>query len=153
MNPSKVRRPSFKTESQKPAAVTRSWHIIDANDASLGRLATAVSQLLVGKQKPTYTPHVDGGDYVIVVNAASVYISGQKSQTKVYYRHSGYVGNLKKISFRQQQERDPTRVIQLAVRGMLPKNKLRNDRLKRLKVYSGSDHPHDGQKPTPAKIS
>ncbi len=138
---------SQRTFVQKPATVTRDWHLVDASGFTLGRLATIVAGLLVGKHKPTYTPHVDGGDWVVVVNVGSVRLSGSKEQTKTYYRHSGYIGNLKSRSAAEQRQRAPERLIELAVRGMLPKNKLRPPRLSRLKAYAGPSHPHEGQRP------
>lgn len=136
-----------KTFVQKPASVERDWYIIDAADFALGRLATVASGLLVGKHKPSYTPHVDGGDWVVVINADQIRLSGNKEQAKTYYRHSGYVGNLKARSAAEQRQRAPERLVQMAVFGMLPKNKLRRLRQRRLKVYAGADHPHDGQQP------
>ena len=132
---------------QKPVDVRRDWYVIDAVDFTLGRLATVASGLLVGKHKPSYTPHVDGGDWVVVINADKVRLSGNKEQTKTYYRHSGYVGNLKSLSAAQQRQRAPERLVEMAVRGMLPKNKLRLLRQRRLKVYAGTEHPHSGQQP------
>ena len=136
-----------RTFSQKPAAVSRDWYLIDAAGQTLGRLATVVAGLLVGKHKPTYTPHVDGGDWVVVINAGQVRLSGAKESAKTYFRHSGYIGNLKSRTAAQQRQRAPEKLIELAVRGMLPKNKLRPPRLVRLKVYPGADHPHQGQQP------
>lgn len=137
----------FRTFVQKPVDVSRDWHVVDAAEFTLGRLATVVSALLVGKHKPSYTPHVDGGDWVVVINADQVRLSGDKERAKTYYRHSGYVGNLKSRTAAQQRQRSSPKLIQMAVRGMLPKNKLRLLRLRRLKVYAGADHPHAGQKP------
>lgn len=134
-----------KTYQQKPTQVSRRWHLLDAQSQPLGRLATKAAGLLIGKHKPTYSPHVDGGDYVIVTNARNLVVTGQKETTKTYYRHSGYPGNLRQKSLREQREVDPCKIINWAVRGMLPKNKLRPDRLARLKVYDGPDHPHQGQ--------
>ena len=138
---------SQRTFVQKPAAVTRDWHLVDASGFTLGRVSTIIAGLLVGKHKPTYTPHVDGGDWVVVINAGLVRLSGSKEQTKTYYRHSGYVGNLRSRSAAEQRQRAPERLIEMAVRGMLPKNKLRAPRLTRLKVYAGASHPHEGQQP------
>ncbi len=141
---------------QKPVDVRRDWYVIDAVDFTLGRLATVASGLLVGKHKPSYTPHVDGGDWVVVINADKVRLSGNKEQTKTYYRHSGYIGNLKSLSAAQQRQRAPERLVEMAVRGMLPKNKLRLLRQRRLKVYAGTEHPHSGQQPRayqPQKIA
>lgn len=134
-----------KTYMQKPAEVKRQWHLVDVKDQILGRVATQIAQKLIGKRKPTYTPHVDGGDYVVVINASQVKLSRNKAQKKVYYRASQYPGNLKEIPFLEMLEKQPHKVIQLAVKNMLPKNKLRSLRMKRLKVYAGSEHPHQTQ--------
>lgn len=130
---------------QKPAEVERQWHVLDAKGKVLGMFATEVAQLLIGKHKPTYTPHVDGGDYVVVINAAEVEVTGNKRQDKKYYRHSGYPGGLKVKSFDELQRDFPERIIELAVANMLPKNKQRQDRLNRLKVYAGAEHKHESQ--------
>lgn len=137
----------MKTYSQKPADVTRDWYVVDASEAPLGRLATEVSQLLAGKQKPTFTPHVDGGDYVVVINAKSVKVTGDKYKNKIYYSHSGYPGSIKGITLQQQLDKNAATVIEKAVYGMLPKNKLRDERMKRLKVYETAEHAHTPQKP------
>lgn len=137
----------MKTFSAKPADVARRWYILDASEAPLGRLATVASRLLIGKDKVSLTPHVDGGDYVIVINADKLVVSANKLQTKVYWRYSGFPGGIKKRTLAESQEVDPTHAITHAVRGMLPVNKLRDGRLARLKVYSGSDHNHSAQKP------
>lgn len=136
-----------KTFSNKPADVKRNWYIIDASDAPLGRLSTKVASLLIGKLKPTFTAHVDGGDYVIIINAANLVVTGNKLSDKMYYRHSGYPGNIKKKSLAEMIDKDPTNVIHLAVRGMLPVNKLRAGRLQRLMIYPGPEHNHEAQKP------
>lgn len=137
----------MKTYSQKPAEVTRKWYVVDATQAPLGRLATQVAKLLLGKDKPTFTPHVDGGDYVIVVNASKLVVTGDKLAKKVYYRHTHFPGGLKQRTLGEQLQQDPTVSIKKAVRGMLPVNKLRDGRLLRLKVYSGPEHEHEAQKP------
>ena len=137
----------MKTYSAKPTEVTRKWYVIDASDATLGRVSTVVAKLLIGKDKPNYTPHVDSGDNVIVINAANLTVTGQKFSKKIYYRHSGYPGNLRHKSLNQQVSIAPEKVIQKAVRGMLPVNKLRPGRLARLKVYGDSEHPHSAQNP------
>ena len=137
----------FKTYVQKPAETAAEWHLIDAAGLTLGRLAAEAAKLLVGKHKPTYTPHVDGGDYVVVVNSDLVAVTGRKEEEKIYYRHSGHIGNLRALSLGQQRSKNSTKLIHRAVRGMLPKNKLRPPRLARLKVYAGADHPHEPQKP------
>ena len=137
----------MKTYVTKPAEVERSWHVIDAEGQTLGRLATQIATLLRGKHKPIYSPSVDCGDYVIVVNAEKIQVTGRRMDQKIYYRHSGYPGGLKEISLRRQLERHPTRVIEAAVRGMLPKNKLGRKMFKKLKAYAGPDHPHQAQQP------
>lgn len=138
----------MKTFSQKPADVARDWYVVDASEVTLGRLSTEVSRLINGKQKPTFTPHVDGGDYVVVINAKQVKVTGDKKLNKVYYSHSGYPGSIKGITLEQQLAKNPAKVIEKAVYGMLPKNKLRDDRMKRLKVYDNAEHSHTAQKPT-----
>lgn len=140
----------MKTYSQKPSEVTRRWILIDAKDLPLGRLATEISKYLIGKDKPTYTPHIDGGDYVVVINAAEVPVTGNKEEAKVYYRHSGFPGGIKDASLKEVREKFPERIIENAVKGMLPKNKLSPERMKRLKVFPGSDHAHTAQ--TPEKV-
>lgn len=137
----------MKTYSAKPTDVTRRWYVLDASQAPLGRVATQAAQLLLGKGKPIFTSHVDCGDYVIVVNAGQTKVTGQKMDTKMYYRHSGHPGNLKEATLRKKMAKDPTFAITQAVRGMLPSNKLRDGRLARLKIYAGSDHQHEAQKP------
>ena len=132
----------FKTYNQTGRDVSRDRYLADAASLPLGRLASQAARLLIGKQKPGYTAHVDGGDWVVIINSDQVQLTGNKAETKVYHRHSGYVGNLKTISFRQQQAKDSTRIVRLAVSGMLPKNKLRSGRLKRLKIYPGDKHPY-----------
>ncbi len=136
-----------KTYSQKPSEVTRKWIVLDASEAPLGRLATAAAKYLIGKYKPTYTPHIDGGDYVIVVNAAHLVVTGEKASDKTYYRYSGFPGGLTETTLRAQLEKDPAKIIEAAIRGMLPKNKLQSERMKRLKVYAGENHTHEAQKP------
>ena len=137
----------MKTYHAKPGEVEREWLVIDATDMVLGRLATQVAQILRGKTKPQYTPHVDTGDFVIVVNAEKIRLTGNKAQTKVYYSHSGYIGGLKEVSFARMLEKHPERVIEKAVKGMLPKNTLGRAMGKKLKVYAGPKHPHAAQKP------
>jgi len=136
-----------KTYSAKPTDVSRKWYVVDASEVNLGRLSTRVASLLLGKDKPQFTKHIDCGDYVIVINAAQLKVTGNKGEKKIYYRHSGYPGGLKQRTLNEQLERDPSVIIQKAVRGMLPVNKLRDERLKRLKVYSGSEHNNAAQKP------
>lgn len=137
----------MKTYSQKPADVTRKWYVVDAADAPLGRLATQISSLLIGKGKPSVTSHTDGGDYVIVINSDSLVVTGNKMEDKKYYRHSSFPGGLKTATLTEKMDKDSTDVITIAVRGMLPVNKLRPGRLARLKVYSGAEHQHEAQKP------
>lgn len=139
-----------KTYSQKPATVTRRWIIIDAASAPLGRVATQIAKYLIGKYKPTYTPHIDGGDYVIVINAKDTVVTGDKETGKVYYRHSGFPGGIKDATLAEVREKYPERIIERAVKGMIPKNKLSAERLKRLRVFAGSEHTHTAQ--TPEKV-
>lgn len=141
----------MKTYSQKPVEVTRRWILIDAKDLPLGRLSTEISKYLIGKYKPTYTPHIDGGDYVVVINAAEVPVTGDKEESKIYYRHSGFPGGIKDASLKEVRAKFPERIIENAVKGMLPKNKLSPERMKRLKVFPGADHAHTAQ--TPEKIT
>jgi large subunit ribosomal protein L13 len=135
------------TFSAKAHEVNRDWYVIDAEGKTLGRLATEVARRLRGKHKPIYTPHVDTGDYIIIVNADKVHVTGNKATDKMYYRHTGYVGNLKSASFEKMQARTPGRVIEVAVKGMLPKNPLGRAMYRKLKVYSGPDHMHAAQQP------
>jgi large subunit ribosomal protein L13 len=138
----------MKTYSAKPSDVTREWYVIDASQANLGRVATQIATLLTGKGKPQFTSHIDTGDYVIVINADQLQVSGNKFEKKIYYRHSHFPGGLKETPLKKQMEKDSTEVIVHAVRGMLPVNKLRDGRLARLKVYAGAEHNHEAQKPT-----
>jgi large subunit ribosomal protein L13 len=142
-----------KTFSPKASDIERSWHVVDATDYPLGRLASEIAQILRGKHKPTYAPHVDTGDFVVVVNAANVAVTSGKSQSKIYYRHSGYPGGIKAETFESLLERRPEAVIERAVKGMLPKNKLGRQMARKLKVYAGPDHPHEAQKPTPLELN
>ncbi len=128
------------------------WHIVDADGMVLGRLATEVAAVLRGKHLPTYTPSIDNGDYVIVINAEKVRVTGNKYEDKTYYHHTGYPGGIRETSLRHMQERHPERVIEKAVRGMLPKNRLGRDLFRKLKVYSGATHPHEAQQPTELKL-
>ena len=137
----------MKTYHAKPGEVEREWLVIDATDMVLGRLATQVAQILKGKNKPQYTPHVDTGDFVIVINAEKIRLTGNKAQTKIYYSHSGYIGGLKEVSFERMLEKHPERIIEKAVKGMLPKNTLGRAMNRKLKVYAGPNHPHGAQKP------
>jgi len=137
----------MKTYTAKPGEIERSWYVVDAESKTLGRLATQIADVLRGKGKPVYTAHVDTGDFVIVVNAEKIHVTGQKLDQKMYYRHSGYPGGLRTRTLREQLERRPEEVIRKAVRGMLPKNRLAAAQLKKLKVYAGPDHPHAAQNP------
>lgn len=138
------------TYSQKPSEVNRRWILIDATDAPVGRLATQIAKYLIGKYKPSYTPHIDGGDYVVIVNAKDAVFTGEKETDKKYYRHSGFPGGIKDASVAEVREKYPERLIQAAVQGMLPKNKLSPERMKRLKIFAGSEHAHTAQ--TPEKV-
>jgi len=138
---------TVKTYTVKPGDINRQWHVVDADGKTLGRLASRIAAILKGKNKPIYTPHADVGDYVIVINADKIHVTGRKMLQKVYYRHSGYPGGLKSINLRDLLRRHPTRAIELAVKGMLPKNRLGRRMLKKLKVYAGSEHPHQAQEP------
>lgn len=137
----------MKTYSAKPSDVTRAWFVIDASEAPLGRVATRIATLLTGKEKPQFTQHIDCGDYVVVINAGDIKVTGNKMLTKKYYRHSHFPGGLKEATLAEKMEKDPTHALIHAVRGMLPVNKLRDDRLARLKVYAGAEHKHDPQQP------
>jgi large subunit ribosomal protein L13 len=137
----------MKTYSAKPADVTRKWYVIDASEAPLGRTATKIATLLTGKEKPMFTAHIDCGDYVIVINAANIQVTGNKMENKMYYHHSHFPGGLKEATLSEKMEKDPTHAIFHAVRGMLPVNKLRDGRLERLKIYAGAEHQHEAQKP------
>ena len=137
----------MKTYSAKPQEIERKWYVIDAEGVVLGRLASEVAKILRGKNKPTYTPHVDTGDYVIVLNADKVRLTGKKEQDKMYRHHSGYIGGLKETNYKQLIEKHPTRAVEHAVKGMLPKNSLGRAMFKKLKVYAGAEHDHQAQKP------
>ncbi|HLU30623.1 MAG TPA: 50S ribosomal protein L13 [Acidimicrobiia bacterium] len=141
-----------KTYSPKPADITRQWWVVDATDLPLGRLASEVARILRGKHKPIYANHMDTGDHVIVINADQVAVTSEKAQQKIYYRHSGFPGGIKAETFESLIGRRPEAVIERAVRGMLPKNKLGRQMGKKLKVYAGPDHPHEAQKPTPLEL-
>ncbi|MBN1203226.1 MAG: 50S ribosomal protein L13 [Anaerolineae bacterium] len=137
----------IKTYTPKPEDIQREWFVVDAKDQTLGRLATQIAQILRGKHKPIFSPHMDVGDFVIVLNCDKIHVTGNKLDDKMYYRHSGYPGGLRSLTLRQQLDKFPDRVIQAAVRGMLPKNKLGRKMIKRLKIYAGDTHPHQAQKP------
>jgi large subunit ribosomal protein L13 len=142
-----------RTYTPKPGEVDRAWHVIDASDVVLGRLASQTARLLRGKHKPVFAPHVDTGDFVIIINADKVVLTGSKSEQKRVYRHSGYPGGLKSERYTDLLARDPERAIERAVRGMIPKNSLGREVLGKLKVYAGPEHPHAAQKPTPYTLT
>ena len=143
----------MRTYTPKPGEVQRDWYVVDATDVVLGRLASQVATLLRGKHKPTFAPHVDGGDFVIVINADKVALSGNKRETKLAYRHSGYPGGLSSINYGELLEKNPERAVEKAVHGMIPKNSLGRDQLGKLKVYRGPEHPHAAQQPKPFEIT
>jgi large subunit ribosomal protein L13 len=142
----------MKTYSAKAPEIEQQWYLVDAEGKTLGRLATQIADTLRGKRKPQYTPHVDTGDYVIVVNAEKIAVTGQKLDQKRYYRHSGYPGGLRSRTLREQLERRPTEVIRTAVKGMLPRNRLARRQITKLKVYAGPEHPHEAQNPQPLEL-
>ena len=142
----------MKTYTPKLDDIQRQWYVVDAEDKVLGRIATEIARVLRGKHKPMYTPHLDTGDYVVVINAEKVRLSGDKADKKTYFRHTGYMGGAKLIPFRTMIEKHPERVIQLAVKGMLPKNNLGRLMRKKLKVYAGAEHPHEAQQPETLEI-
>ena len=142
----------MKTFSAKPNDVTRDWFVVDAADKTLGRLASEIAHRLRGKHKPEYTPHVDTGDYIVVVNAEKIRVTGKKTTDKMYHHHTGYPGGLKSVSFEKLIDKAPERVIQSAVKGMLPKNPLGRAMFKKLKVYAGAEHPHTAQQPIELNI-
>ena len=139
----------MKTYSAKPGEVQRDWYVVDAEGQTLGRLATQIAERLRGKGKPQFTPHVDTGDFVVVVNAEKIAVTGNKLDDKLYYRHSGYPGGLRQRTLREQLDRLPTEVLRKAVRGMLPRNRLGRQQLTKLKIYAGPEHPHAAQEPKP----
>ncbi|MBN1994962.1 MAG: 50S ribosomal protein L13 [Anaerolineae bacterium] len=140
------------TQSAREQDIQRDWYVVDAQGQTLGRLATQIASILRGKNKACFTPHVDCGDYVIVVNAEKIHVTGQKMVQKRYYRHSGYPGGLKEVTLRDQLQKFPNRVIESAVRGMLPRNRLGRRMFKKLKVYAGPNHPHQAQQPKPIEL-
>ncbi len=142
----------MRTWTAKKEEIERKWYVVDAKGQTLGRLAAKIAPILRGKHKPIYTPHLDCGDFVIVINADKVRVTGRKLDQKFYYRHSGYPGGIYSISLRDQLDKYPERVIQAAVRGMLPKNKLGRQMIKKLKVYAGDSHPHQAQQPKPLAL-
>jgi large subunit ribosomal protein L13 len=141
-----------RTYVTKPEDIQRNWYVVDASGQTLGRLASEIARIVRGKHKPIYSPAADVGDFVIVINADKVHVTGRKLDQKMYYRHSGYPGGLTEVSLRRMLEEHPTRVIEHAVRGMLPKNRLGRKMIRKLKVYAGSDHPHQAQQPEPLEL-
>jgi large subunit ribosomal protein L13 len=139
----------MRTYSPSAKDITRDWYVVDAEGQSLGRLSTRIATVLRGKHKPTFTPHLDMGDFVIVINADKIHMDGEKAADKLYHRHSGFPGGLKSVPFAQMLDRRPTAIVEAAVRGMLPKNKLGRATFRKLKVYAGPDHPHAAQQPKP----
>lgn len=142
----------MKTYSAKPETVRRDWYLVDADGKTLGRLASELARRLRGKHKPVYTPHVDTGDYIVVINAEKIRVTGRKLQDKMYYRHTGYIGNMKSESLGKLLDRAPERALEIAVKGMLPRNSLGRRMFKKLKVVRGAKHPHEAQQPTPLQI-
>jgi large subunit ribosomal protein L13 len=142
----------MKTYTAKPGEIARDWYVVDADGLTLGRLATQIADTLRGKGKPQYTPHVDTGDFVVVVNAEKIAVTGQKLDQKRYYRHSGYPGGIRSRTLREQLDRRPTEVLRKAVKGMLPKNRLARQQLTKLKIYAGPEHPHAAQSPKPLEV-
>jgi large subunit ribosomal protein L13 len=139
----------MKTYSAKPKEIEQQWYLVDAEGQTLGRLATRIADTLRGKRKPEFTPHIDTGDFVVVVNAEKIAVTGKKREEKIYYRHSGYPGGLRQRTFAEEIERRPTEVLRKAVKGMLPRNRLARRQLTKLKIYAGPEHPHGAQNPTP----
>ncbi len=137
----------MKTFSAKPQEVRPSWYLVNAEGQTLGRLASQIASRLRGKHKPEYTPHVDTGDYIVVVNAEKIYVTGRKLKNKIYYKHTGYIGNLKKESLEHLMQRAPEKALERAVKGMLPRNPLGRQMFKKLRVFSGTEHPHQAQQP------
>lgn len=139
----------MKSYVAKPDEIDRKWYLFDATNKTLGRFATQIARVLIGKDKPQYTPHIDGGDFVVVINASKIRVTGKKMTDKIYYRHSGYPGGFKQISFKEMLAKHPERIIELAVKRMLPKNRLQAKRMRRLFVYAGPEHNQQAQKPVP----
>lgn len=142
----------MRTYTPKAEEIERKWWVVDATDRPLGRLATELARILIGKHKPIFTPHLDTGDYVVILNASRVRLTGDKAEKKEYFRHSGYMGGERFIPYKSMLEKHPERVLELAVKGMLPKNALGRTMRKKLKVYAGAEHPHQGQNPVPLEI-
>ena len=143
----------MKSYMARPQEVERKWHVIDAEDKTLGRLASEIARILRGKNKPQYTPHVDIGDFVVVINADRVKVSGRKAEQKLYRRHTGYPGGLRETSYEQMMDRKPTEILRKAVWGMIPKTRLGRRQFKKLKIYAGPEHPHEAQRPEPYEVS
>lgn len=143
----------MRTFTPKPGDIERRWHVIDASDVVLGRLATQSAVLLRGKHKPIFAPHIDTGDFVVIINAGKVALTGNKREQKLAYRHSGYPGGLRSVSYTELLDKNPQRAVEKAIRGMLPKNSLGRQMLSKLKVYAGPEHPHLAQKPVPFEIT
>lgn len=142
----------MKTYSAKPTDINQEWFVADVDGKTLGRVATKIATILQGKHKAMYTPSMDTGDFVIVLNASKIKLTGKKEEQKIYYSHSGYIGGLKEVSFRRMLEKRPERIIELAVKGMLPKGRLGRQMIKKMKVYAGSEHPHEAQTPKPLDV-
>ena len=143
----------MKTWNAKNDEIERRWYVVDAEGQTLGRLATRIADTLRGKRKPEYTPHVDTGDFVVVVNAEKIAVTGKKREEKIYYRHSGYPGGLRERTLGEELERRPTEVLRKAVKGMLPRNRLARQQINKLKIYAGPEHPHQAQKPQPMELN
>ncbi len=143
----------MKSYMARPLEVERNWYVVDAEGKTLGRLASEIARVLRGKNKPQYTPHVDTGDFVVVVNAEKVSVTGRKAEQKLYRRHTGYPGGLRETSYERMMERKPTEVLRKAVYGMMPKTRLGRQQFKKLKIYAGPDHPHEAQRPEPYEVS
>ena len=143
----------MKSYMARPQEVERKWHVIDAGDKTLGRLASEIARILRGKNKPQYTPHIDTGDFVVVINADRVKVSGRKAEQKLYRRHTGYPGGLRETSYEQMMDRKPTEILRKAVWGMIPKTRLGRRQFKKLKIYAGPEHPHEAQRPEPYEVS
>jgi large subunit ribosomal protein L13 len=143
----------MKTWTAKTHEIERRWYVVDAEGQTLGRLATRIADTLRGKRKPEYTPHIDTGDFVVVVNADKIAVTGKKLEQKIYYRHSGYPGGLRERTLREELDRRPTEVLRKAVKGMLPRNRLARQQITKLKIYAGPTHPHEAQAPKPLEVS
>ena len=142
----------MKTQSVNKERASHDWYLVDADSKTLGRLSTQIAKRLRGKHKPEFTPHVDTGDYIVVINADKIHVTGKKETDKIYYHHTGFPGGIKSISLEKMRERSPEKILENAVKGMMPKNKLGRAMLLKLKVYAGTSHPHDAQQPTPLEL-